>query len=1221
MSASGPRRGIERKILNTILQVAILPLVVAVIVGYITAREGQSNAVERALLVAARKTSDGLRIAAVPHMRKLEGLANQSKVIAALEPGPDGKARALSDFEQTNELRAYLTNQITTVAPGSGAPSILSVFDKEGRLVVSTHDELHTIASEHSGPAVWERIVTRPLFLDVGTEQDSYAAEGAAPVYRDPENKEELLGFVSKILDVSPMLMFVMGLGPDLAGNNDGGDVYQVVYVSEGYHKTAYVSERTQLALPNLNTYPTDTTLSRVLRAEDVPAYGTLRVANYMTADSKTQDVFLAYSQLFENTDLYVVVHRSAAKALRNIHLGGSLAIVFCVGVIGILCLNAYLNIHNNIVRPLSLLNEGAQIIGQGDLDLKLKIGTGDEIEELAQSFNKMALALKRNIQQLEDSEEKYRGLVTWMRDGIFQTDPEWILGFVNPAGVEIFRYQNLDEIVGTSVSTMFYNPDDFTQFVSELQQKGFIERRRVWMKRRDDRAIIVELSANTVYGDDNTIIGYEGIFRDLSKSVRLEREARDRAERLSAISQIANVINSSLEAGRLYESLVVEIKRLIDFDFASLALLDEQGDTFEIRQLWPESKAIGKETGHLDDTASCAAWVARERQRLMVADFERKDVRFNRDEFSLETRSCLCVPLYATGRIIGTLNLGAERPEAFRRHDAAVLEQVAPHVAVAIRNANLLENLQASLEDVTLAREKLHSANEELKSLDEMKTNLLSNVSHELRTPLVAVMGYTDMIYNEKAGSISDTQKEYLAISLRNIEKLVTLIENLLDFSRIHRGAETIVFEAFDLVECVKASIQTMKPVADSRAVELRLNAPDEPLLVEGDKGKIGQVFNNLLSNGVKFNRKGGNVIVTLRPGTEEVEVTVSDTGIGIPPDAVDKVFTRFYQYDSSSTRKYGGTGIGLSIAQDIARLHGSRIDVISEVGKGTTFRFSLPMKESEKQKLAVTEASEEVMTPTGTEILVELVTTDTNLSNQVRTLLMTEGINIIQANGPAQAISLAHRHSPDCVLVDVNSSDGNGRTLDALFADATVGALPIVMVTNDTDLFEKYRPLVAARLKRGFRKSTLLSSIHNAVNQTPVPEPHLGGKILCVDDDPDILIFVRRCLESEGYEIDDCESGEEALERLASREYALVLLDIAMPGMDGWETCRRIKSDQSLAGIKVFMVTAKPIDGKNPLVKSSMCDGFIQKPFRAEDIVEIVSGLLRRPHTARRV
>ena len=1221
MSASGPRRGIERKILNTILQVAILPLVIAVIVGYITAREGQSNAVEQALLVAACKTADGLRIASIPYLDKIEGLSQDPKIVAALSPGPTGGPAALTDPAVRETLRERLLDQIVKTTHSSKVPTILSIFDQAGRFVVSTHESIHTISGEDNGPSKWAETTTERMFMDVDFLYGSYAAETVAPVYLNPEKKQGLLGFVSQIIDIQPMLSFAVGIGPSSADPESKTDTYQIVYASEGYRRTTYVAEGSKPGLPELSVESTDATLSRILRNSQSPQYGTCRLDGYVTTANTHEDVFLAYAKMFDNMNLYVVVYRSAAKALRNIHLAGIIAIVFSVGVIAILCLNAYLNIHNSIVRPLSLLNEGAQIIGQGDLDLKLKIGTGDEIEELAQSFNKMALALKRNVRQLESSEEKYRGLVTWMRDGIFHTDPAWLLDFMNPSGVEIFRFHNVEECIGKSISGMFYNPDDFTQLVTELQQKGFIERRRVWMKRRDDRAIIVELSANTIYGDDTIVIGYEGIFRDLSKSVRLEREARDRAERLSAISQIANVINSSLEAGRLYESLVVEIKRLIDFDFASLALLDDQGDTFEIRQLWPEVKTVERDKGRLDDETSSAAWVARERQRLIVADFTKEDVPFTNREFSSDARSCLCVPLYATGRIVGTFNLASNRREAFRRHDAAVLEQLAPHVAVAIRNANLLENLQDSLEDVTLAREKLHAANEELKSLDEMKTNLLSNVSHELRTPLVAVMGYTDMIYNEKAGAINKTQKEYLSISLRNIERLVTLIENLLDFSRLHQGTEPLVFEAFDLVDCAKISIQTMKPVADSRSVDLLLNAPGQPVIVEGDKGKIGQIFNNLLSNGVKFNRKGGNVTVTLRPGTEDVEVTVSDTGIGIPPEALDKVFTRFYQFDSSSTRKYGGTGIGLSIAQDIARLHGSRITVSSEIDQGTTFRFSLPMKKVAGERAMPPPAVGEILPPTAAEILVELITKDTALSNHIRALLTSEGVNIIQAADAAQAIVLARRHSPDCVVADVNMLGDGASTLDALFADGTAGTLPIVMITNDEDMFERYRPLVAARLKREFRKSTLLSSIHNAVSQPPTAGPSLGGKILCVDDDPDIVIFMRRCLEAEGYEIDDCDSGEEALRRLQSRDYALVLLDIAMPGIDGWETCRRIKTSASLAGIKVYMVTAKPIDAKNPLIKSSGCDGFIQKPFHPEDIVEIISGLVRRPHTAKKV
>ncbi len=872
------------------------------------------------------------------------------------------------------------------------------------------------------------------------------------------------------------------------------------------------------------------------------------------------------------------------------------------------LCLNAYRNVHNNIVRPVLLLNEGAQIIGQGDLELKLKIGTGDEIEELASSFNKMALALKRNIRQLEESEEKYRGLVTSMRDGIFQTDPDGIINFMNPAGVEVFGFAQVEEALGQNVRDSFLEDDDLDRFNSTLQIEGFVERTRVWMKRQDGRAICVELSGNLMHDDEQNVIGAEGIFRDVTKSIRLEHEARDRAERLSAINQIANVINSSLEAGRLYESLVVEVKKLIDFDYAELALLRESGHAFVVRQLWPEHGENEEREYPLDDDRNCSAWVAQQQECLLVQDLTEDGTPFA-EQYPEGTRSCVCIPLYATGRIIGTLNVGSNRKSAFSKHDVEVLEQVAPHVAVAIRNAHLLENLQLSLEEVTRAREKLHEANEELKTLDEMKTNLLSNVSHELRTPLVAVMGYTDMIFNGKVGPVNEVQKDYLGISLRNIEKLVTLIENLLDFSRLHRGAETLVFGTFDLTECARLSMQIVQPVADGREIELKLIAPEEPMLVDGDKGKMGQVFNNLLSNAVKFNHKGGTVTVEIRPTSSSVDVEVRDTGIGIPEEAVDKVFTRFYQYDSSSTRKYGGTGIGLSIAQDIARLHGSRITASSVEGEGSTFRFSLPVRES-RVKEGVEGGPDEVI-PSGTRLLVELVTHDRSLSMQVRTLLMAEGMDVIHALSAGHAITLAHRHSPDCIIVDVESTEKGQEILDTILSDSTSRDLPIIMLSSDEELYGRYEDLVASRVKRTFRKSALLSSIHYAVGRAVGVTEAPGHRILCVDDDSEILTFMVRCLEADGYDVAQCLNGEEAIRLLAGGDFGLVLLDIAMPGMDGWETCRRIKSDPATAGISVYMVTAKPIESSSPPFRRSGADGYLLKPFHAEDLLELVQSL----------
>jgi len=540
------------------------------------------------------------------------------------------------------------------------------------------------------------------------------------------------------------------------------------------------------------------------------------------------------------------------------------------------------------------------------------------------------------------------------------------------------------------------------------------------------------------------------------------------------------------------------------------------------------------------------------------------------------------------------------------------VLEQLSPHLAAALRNAHLLESLKQSLEEVTRAREKLRLANDELKSLDEMKTNLLSNVSHELRTPLVAVMGYTDIVLNEKAGPVTDTQREYLRISMRNVEKLVTLIENLLDFSRLHRGAEEVTFTRFDLLDCVRASMESVKPRADTRGITLRCEVRDPsgapaagPVMVEGDKGKLGQVFNNLLSNAVKFNQDGGEVAVLaeLRHGT--VSISVSDTGIGIPPEALDKVFDRFYQVDSSSTRKYEGTGIGLAISQDIVRLHGSRITATSRLGEGATFQFTLPAVRPEEPGGGAGAAFS-----VETRLLVEVVAQDRALSFQLRNLLVPDGIDVIHAPNPSAAVALARRYSPDCLLVDTEAGPLGAFVLEEMLQEPAGAEAPIVLITNDDALAEKYRRrhLVAARIRRTFRKSTLLSAIHSAVSGATEAAHNLGARVLCVDDDPEIGRVVARFLDDEGFAVDIATTGAKALERAKTCDYWLVLLDIALSDMDGWEVCRRVKGDPELAGIKVFLVTGRPVDSEPALLRDSGADGYLLKPFHGEDLMTAV-------------
>ena len=698
--------------------------------------------------------------------------------------------------------------------------------------------------------------------------------------------------------------------------------------------------------------------------------------------------------------------------------------------------------------------------------------------------------------------------------------------------------------------------------------------------------------------------------FRDVTRNVRLEKEVSDRAERMVAINQIVNVVNSSIEAGRVYENLTREVRWLVNFDYAAVSLYMDDG-SFETRQLWPEPREGREQFPRMDDMESCSGWVSKEKRCLLIPLLEDDASEFARN-FPEDIRSCLCVPLHAENKIIGSLNFGSRKEAGFSEIDARMLEQMSPHLAAAIRNGKLLEDLTRTLEEATQAREKLHAANEELKSLDEMKTNLLSNVSHELRTPLVAVMGYTDMVLNGKAGPTTETQREYLQITLRNVEKLVSLIENLLDFSRLHKGTEEMVFTRFNLVDCIHASMQSVKPVADGRKIELLLsivNADNEEgaasLIVEGDKGKLGQVFNNLLANAVKFNKNGGKVSVTIEVRKDAAHIAVSDTGIGIEENDLDKVFARFYQCDASSTRKYGGTGIGLAIAQDIIRLHGSRITVTSKVGEGSTFRFTLPLYMPSDIPGVAPDTS---VLPVETRLLVEVVSRDKALSAQIRNFLQSEGMDIIHALSAETALMMIHKYNPDCILVDTEMDASASPVLDAIVESSSEIDSAIIMITDDDTLYRKYEGHVVAHVKRSFRKSTLLSGIHLALSHGAPKDRQLGKKILCVDDDEEIGIFIARCLENEGYETEYCSTGERALALAATREYWLVLLDVAIPDMDGWTVCRNLKNNADLAGIKVYIVTAKSVENEAHEIRDSEADGYLLKPFKADDIISVV-------------
>lgn len=238
----------------------------------------------------------------------------------------------------------------------------------------------------------------------------------------------------------------------------------------------------------------------------------------------------------------------------------------------------------------------------------------------------------------------------------------------------------------------------------------------------------------------------------------------------------------------------------------------------------------------------------------------------------------------------------------------------------------------------------ELERLQREMRTLLEMKSNLLANVTHELQTPLVSVRGYTEMTLRERLGTINEEQKKALSHSLRNIDRLIGLIDNLLAFTRMDEDAAALRLESFPLKAVVEEAMEMLRAPMQAQEVTSRLSLEDPAVRVHADREKILQVFTNLLSNAVKFNRRGGRVDVEVRPGSapDQVQVVIRDTGIGIPQEELDRVFDRFYRSEGTGAK---GTGLGLAIVKDLLRLHGCSIRAESgSVGGGTTIRFTLP-------------------------------------------------------------------------------------------------------------------------------------------------------------------------------------------------------------------------------------------------------------------------------------
>jgi PAS domain S-box-containing protein len=412
--------------------------------------------------------------------------------------------------------------------------------------------------------------------------------------------------------------------------------------------------------------------------------------------------------------------------------------------------------------------------------------------------------------------------------------------------------------------------------------------------------------------------------------------------DHFSALVDISEAINSTLDTHQLLEKMLDKTISFTTADFGFIMLIKD--DYLEVKLCKNYAEEDIKKL-KLKIGKGIIGYVAKSKKPEIVADV-RMDKRYIK--VSNGIMSMAVIPLLYKNEVIGILNLESTKLDNFKYFKKS-LDILTNHFAVAIENSKLYDevrNFNIRLKDeIKLATQELREKNIELQKLDQHKSDFVSNVSHELRTPLTSINGYTKLMIMEKLGKLNARQMQSLKIIEEEGDRLTRLINEVLDLSKLEAGKVEIKLEKFDMSILAAESIEMLLMTAKEKEIEINLNRPKDNAYLFGGKDLIKQVFINLINNALKFTDKGGRIDICVRKKGKNIEVSVSDTGKGIPKDYIPKLFNKFVQVDGSMTREHGGTGLGLVIVKHILTLHNGSISVKSELGKGSTFTFSVPI------------------------------------------------------------------------------------------------------------------------------------------------------------------------------------------------------------------------------------------------------------------------------------
>jgi GAF domain-containing protein/DNA-binding response OmpR family regulator len=661
--------------------------------------------------------------------------------------------------------------------------------------------------------------------------------------------------------------------------------------------------------------------------------------------------------------------------------------------------------------------------------------------------------------------------------------------------------------------------------------------------------------------------------------------------EELRALGAVSQAVNSTLDLQNVLDTIVAKATQISRTEAGAIYVLDEGQREFQLRATFGMSEELVAAVRNMHAEISEAVGLLTETNEPSQQADLRNLPSTPVNDFILRAgyRARLVLPLIRSGKVIGALVVRRKAAGAFPASTIDLLKTFAAQSAVAIQNARLFHEIEEK--------------SRQLAEASQHKSQFLANMSHELRTPLNAIIGVTEML-REDAESLNQ-DLEPLDRVLGAARHLLALINDILDLSKIEAGRMDLHLETFPLAPLIEDVAKTIDPMAAKNRNRIIIDCPADLGTMHADQTRFRQALLNLASNANKFTENGSVTIAAQSQqldGGDLITIAVTDTGIGMTAEQMGKLFQEFSQADASTTRKYGGTGLGLAISRRFCQMMGGDITVTSEPGHGSTFTIRLPRMAQDNAAL-VSETREEARTKSspamaeqGREALVLVVDDDATARDLVERHLERAGFAVATARGGQEGLRLARELRPSAVTLDIMMPDLDGWTvLAAIKGDPELARIPVVLMSIVDQKNRGYALGAADYLVKPVDRTKLVETLTKICGSN-------AGKALLVDDDDVVRRSVRQALEPVGWQVTEAENGQVAVEAIGAARPDVIILDLMMPKMDGFEFLDQLRARPDWQGIPVVVITAKDLTDADRERLNGEVERIIEKSDRDE-------------------